>query len=226
VNAGSLEKDLLEAHGFPTGAAMVESAERHVAILEEHDFHDIVVSMKASNVLLAIDAYRRFASRSEYPLHIGITESGPGLSGTVHSSVGLGILLHEGIGDTMRVSLTADVVDEIRVAQRILQALGIRSNTPRIISCPTCARNTLDLVTIAEEVERRTADLRAPINIAVMGCAVNGPGEAADADFGVAGGDGEGLIYAHGKILRKVNEKDMVAELVKEIRSHLGTKDA
>lgn len=224
VNAGSLEKHLLEKHGFPTAEAMVESAAGHIAILEEHDFNDIVVSMKASNVLLTIEACRRFAREFDYPQHIGITEAGPSLSGTVHSSVGLGILLYEGIGDTMRVSLTADVVEEIKVAQKILQALGIQSNTPRIISCPTCARNTLDLVTIAEEVERRTSDLRAPINIAVMGCGVNGPGEAAEADFGVAGGDGEGLIYVDGKILRKVKEEDMVTELVKEIRNRIDEK--
>lgn len=226
VNAGSLEKDLLEKHGFPTAEAMVESANRHIAILEELDFFDIVVSMKASHVPLAIDAYRLFARESDYPLHVGITESGPGLSGTVHSCVGIGILLGEGIGDTIRVSLTADVAQEVKVGRKILQALALQSNMPRVISCPTCARNTIDLVTIAEEVERRTSDLRVPINIAVMGCAVNGPGEAAGADFGVAGGDGEGLIYANGKVLRKVKEKDLVAELVKEIRDRAGAKQS
>jgi (E)-4-hydroxy-3-methylbut-2-enyl-diphosphate synthase len=223
VNAGSLEKELLEKYGYPTAEAMVESAFRHIGILEEHDFHDIVVSMKASHVPLAVDAYRLFAHRSNYPLHIGITEAGPGLSGTVHSAVGLGILLSEGIGDTMRVSLTADVVEEVKVGRKILQALDLQSNMPRVISCPTCARNRLDLQTIAEEVERRTADLRAPINIAVMGCAVNGPGEAAGADFGIAGGDGEGLIYIDGEIVRKVKEEDMVEELEKEIRARVGS---
>jgi (E)-4-hydroxy-3-methylbut-2-enyl-diphosphate synthase len=218
VNAGSLERDLLDKYGYPTAEAMVESAQRHVRILEEHDFRDIIVSMKASHVPLALAAYRRFAALTGYPLHIGITESGPGVSGIVHSSVGLGILLHEGIGDTMRVSLTADVAEEVAVARKILQALDLQSNMPRVISCPTCARNRLDLVAIAEEVERRTADIRAPINIAVMGCAVNGPGEAAGADFGIAGGDGEGLIYVGGKIVRKVREEDMVEELEKEIR--------
>jgi (E)-4-hydroxy-3-methylbut-2-enyl-diphosphate synthase len=200
---------------------MVESALRHVGILEEYDFREIVVSMKASHVPLAVEAYRLFAHRSDYPLHIGITEAGPGISGIVHSSVGLGILLSEGIGDTVRVSLTADVVDEVKVARKILQALELQSNMPRVISCPTCARNRLDLQTIAEEVERRTADLRIPINIAVMGCAVNGPGEAAGADFGIAGGDGEGLIYAGGKIVRKVREEDMVEELEREIRARV-----
>jgi (E)-4-hydroxy-3-methylbut-2-enyl-diphosphate synthase len=223
VNAGSLEKDLLEKHGYPTPEAMVESALRHIAVLEEHDFHDIVVSMKASHVLLAVESYRRYARCSDYPLHIGITESGPGLSGTVHSAVGLGILLADGIGDTMRVSLTADVVEEVKVARKILQSLELQSNMPRVISCPTCARNRLDLQTIAEEVERRTADLRAPINIAVMGCAVNGPGEAAGADFGIAGGDGEGLIYVGGAIVKKVKEEHMVEELEKEIRARVGS---
>jgi len=224
VNAGSLERDLLEKHGFPTAEAMVESAFRHIRILEEHDFADIVVSMKAAHVPLTLSAYRLFARQSNYPLHVGITEAGPGLSGVVHSAVGLGILLHEGIGDTLRVSLTADVVDEVKVGRKILQALGLQSNMPRVISCPTCARNRLDLVTIAEEVERRTADLRVPINIAVMGCAVNGPGEAAGADFGIAGGDGEGLIYVGGKMVRKVKERDMVDELEKEIRARVGQK--
>jgi len=222
VNGGSLEKDLLLKYGFPTPEAMVESAFRHIAVLEEHDFTDIIVSLKASHVPLALAAYRQFSKKSHYPRHIGITESGPGLSGAVISSVGLGILLHEGIGDTMRVSLAADVVDEVKVAKRILQALHIQSNVPRIIACPTCARNRIDLFAIAEEVERRTAHLRVPINIAVMGCAVNGPGEAAGADIGIAAGDGEGLIYIDGKIDRKIREEDMVDELEKEINARWG----
>ena len=225
VNAGSLEKDLLEKYGYPTPQAMVESAQRHIAILEEHDFYDIIVSMKASHVPLAVESYRMFARLSDYPLHIGITEAGPGLSGTVHSAVGLGILLADGIGDTMRVSLTGDVAEEVKVARKILQALELQTNMPRVISCPTCARNRLDLQTIAEEVERRTADLRVPINIAVMGCAVHGPGEAAGADFGIAGGDGEGLIYVGGKIIRKVKEERMVEELEKEIRARVEAGD-
>jgi (E)-4-hydroxy-3-methylbut-2-enyl-diphosphate synthase len=226
VNGGSLEKDLLQKYGFPTPEAMVESAFRHIAVLEAHDFRDIIVSLKASHVPLALAAYRLFAKKSHYPRHIGITESGPGLSGAVFSSVGLGILLHEGIGDTMRVSLAADVVDEVKVARKILQALEIQSNAPRIIACPTCARNRIDLVAIAEEVERRTNDLRVPINIAVMGCAVNGPGEAAGADIGIAAGDGEGLIYIDGKIDRKVREDAMVDELEREIRARWGDPDA
>ncbi len=223
VNGGSLEKDLLMKYGFPTPEAMVESAFRHIRVLEEHDFTDIIVSLKASHVPLALAAYRLFAKQSQYPRHIGITESGPGLSGAVFSSVGLGILLHEGIGDTMRVSLAADVVDEVKVAQKILQSLHLRSNTPRIIACPTCARNRIDLFAIAEEVERRTAHLRVPINIAVMGCAVNGPGEAAGAEIGIAAGDGEGLIYINGKIDRKVKEDQMVTELMKEIEARWGS---
>ncbi len=226
VNAGSLEKDLLMKYGFPTPEAMVESAFRHIAVLEEHDFTDIIVSLKASHVPLALAAYRLFSKKSNYPRHIGITESGPGLSGAVISAVGLGILLHEGIGDTMRVSLAADVVDEVRVAQKILQGLHIQSNTPRIIACPTCARNRIDLFRIAEEVERKTQHLRKPINIAVMGCAVNGPGEAAGADIGIAAGDGEGLIYIDGKIARKVQEEDMVTELMKEIEKRWGADAA
>jgi len=222
VNGGSLEKDLLQKYGYPTAEAMMESAFRHIAVLEEHDFHNIIVSLKASHVPLALEAYRQFARASDYPRHIGITESGVGLSGAVISSVGLGILLHEGIGDTMRVSLAADVVDEVRVAQKILQALHIQSNAPRIIACPTCARNRIDLFKIAAEVERRTADLRVPINIAVMGCAVNGPGEAAGADIGIAAGDGEGLIYIDGKVNRKVPENAMVDELEREIRARWG----
>jgi (E)-4-hydroxy-3-methylbut-2-enyl-diphosphate synthase len=222
VNGGSLEKDLLMKYGFPTPEAMVESAFRHIAVLEEHDFHNIIVSLKASHVPLALAAYRLFAKQSAYPRHIGITESGPGVSGSVISSVGLGILLNDGIGDTMRVSLAADVVDEIKVAQKILQALHLRSNAPRIIACPTCARNRIDLFRIAEEVEQKTSHLRRPINIAVMGCAVNGPGEAAGADIGIAAGDGEGLIYIDGKISRKVKEEDMVAELLREIEARWG----
>jgi (E)-4-hydroxy-3-methylbut-2-enyl-diphosphate synthase len=217
VNGGSLEKDLLMKYGFPTPEAMVESAFRHIAVLEEHEFHDIIVSLKASHVPLALAAYRLFSKKSNYPRHIGITESGPGMSGAVFSSVGLGILLHEGIGDTMRVSLAADVVDEVRVAQKILQALHIQSNTPRIIACPTCARNRIDLFRIAEEVEKKTQHLRRPINIAVMGCAVNGPGEAGDADFGIAGGRDVGFVYAHGRVLKKVSSDILIDELFHEI---------
>jgi (E)-4-hydroxy-3-methylbut-2-enyl-diphosphate synthase len=221
VNAGSLERDLLETHGYPTADAMVESAMRHVRILEELDFRDIVISVKASSVPLTVDSYRLLAERVEYPLHLGITESGTLASGSIYSAVGMGILLHDGVGDTVRVSLTADVFEEVRVARKILAALDLATNVPRVISCPSCARNHLDLYRIAEEVERRTSDLRKPVKIAVMGCAVNGPGEARDADFGIMGGVGGGQIFVHGKVVKKVPEDRLVDELEKEIRSRL-----
>jgi (E)-4-hydroxy-3-methylbut-2-enyl-diphosphate synthase len=221
VNAGSLERDLLEKHGYPTAEAMVESALRHIRILEELDFYDIVVSVKASSVPLTVDSYRLMAQKVNYPLHLGITESGTLTSGSIYSAVGLGILLHEGLGDTIRVSLTADVVEEVRAGRKILAALDLAANVPRVISCPSCARNHLDLVRIAEEVERRTADLRKPVKIAVMGCAVNGPGEAREADFGIMGGMGGGQIFVHGKVVKKVPEDQLVDELEKEIRKRL-----
>ena len=222
VNAGSLERDLLEKYGYPTPEAMVESALRHIAILEELDFHDIIVSVKASSVGLATGSYRLLAEKVNYPLHLGITESGTLISGTVYSSVGLGILLAEGIGDTIRVSLTADVEEEVKVGRKILASLDLAANVPRVISCPSCARNHLDLFRIAEEVEQRFAGLKKSVKIAVMGCAVNGPGEAREADFGIMGGMGQGQIFVDGKIVRKVPEEDLVDELEKEIRSRLG----
>lgn len=221
VNAGSLERDLLEKYAYPTPEAMVESALRHVKILEDLEFKDIIISVKASSVPLAVESYRLLATKVAYPLHLGITESGTLASGSIYSSVGLGILLNQGLGDTIRVSLTADVVEEVRVGRKILAALNLTSNIPRIISCPSCARNHLDLFRIAEEVERRMSDLRKPVTIAVMGCAVNGPGEAREADFGIMGGKGMGQIFVDGKVLRKVPEKDLVDELEKEIRSRL-----
>lgn len=221
VNAGSLERDLLDKHGYPTAEAMVESAMRHVKILEDLDFNDIIISVKASSVPLTADSYRLLATKVNYPLHLGITESGTLASGSIYSSVGLGILLNQGLGDTIRVSLTADVVEEVRVGRKILAALNLASNIPRIISCPSCARNHLDLFRIAEEVERRMSDLRKPVTIAVMGCAVNGPGEAREADFGIMGGKGMGQIFVDGKVLRKVPEEDLVDELEKEVRSRL-----
>jgi (E)-4-hydroxy-3-methylbut-2-enyl-diphosphate synthase len=221
VNAGSLEQDILAKHGHPTPDAMVESAMRHVALLEELAFTDIVVSLKASSVPLTVASYRLISKQCRYPLHIGISEAGTGMSGVVYSSVGAGILLSEGLGDTIRVSLTGDPVEEVKVAKRILSSLELRSFGPRVISCPTCARNHIDLAAIAEEVERRTADLREPINIAVMGCGVNGPGEAREADFGIAGGDGAGLIFVKGEIVRKVREEELIDELEREIRSRV-----
>jgi (E)-4-hydroxy-3-methylbut-2-enyl-diphosphate synthase len=223
VNAGSLERDILEKHGFPTPQAMVESALRHVSILEELDFHDIVISVKASSVPLAVNSYRLLARKVNYPLHLGITESGTLASGTVYSSVGLGILLAEGLGDTIRVSLTADVEEEVKVGRKILASLDLASNVPRIISCPSCARNHLDLFRIAEEVEARFADLKKSVKIAVMGCAVNGPGEAREADFGIMGGKGMGQIFVNGEIVRKVPEEELVDALEEEIRSRIGS---
>ena len=221
VNAGSLERDLLEKYGYPTAQAMVDSAMRHIGILEEHDFTDIIVSVKASSVPLATASYRLLAQKVNYPLHLGITESGTLASGTVYSSVGLGILLAEGIGDTIRVSLTADVEQEVHVGRKILASLDLASNIPRIISCPSCARNHLDLFRIAEEVEQRFAGIKQSVKIAVMGCAVNGPGEAREADFGIMGGKGQGQIFVDGKIVKKVPEEDLVDELEKIVRERL-----
>ena len=221
VNAGSLERDLLEKYNYPTPEAMVESALRHIAILEEFDFHNTIVSVKASSIPLATNSYRLLAEKVDYPLHLGITESGTLKNGTIYSSVGLGILLAEGLGDTIRVSLTADVEEEVKVGRKILDSLDLASNVPRVISCPSCARNHLDLIRVAEEVERRTADLKQSVKIAVMGCAVNGPGEAREADFGIMGGMGQGQIFVDGKIIKKVPEEELVDELEKEIRARI-----
>jgi len=217
VNAGSLEKELLEKYGHPTAEAMVESALGHVAILEELGYDQIKISLKASDVMKTVEAYRLLSRRVDYPLHIGITEAGTTFSGTIKSSVGLGILLAEGIGDTLRVSLTGDPVDEIRVGFGILKALGLRQRGINLVSCPTCGRCRIDLVPIAEEVERRLQKVIAPLNVAVMGCVVNGPGEAREADVGIAGGMGEGLLFRRGEIVRKVPEKELADALVAEV---------
>jgi (E)-4-hydroxy-3-methylbut-2-enyl-diphosphate synthase len=217
VNAGSLEKELLEKFGHPTAEAMVESALRHVRILEELGYDQIKISIKASDVMKTIEAYRLLSQRVDYPLHIGITEAGTTFSGTIKSSVGLGILLSEGIGDTLRVSLTGSPVDEIRVGYGILNALGLRQRGINLVSCPTCGRCQIDLVPVAEEVERRLQGVTKPLTVAIMGCVVNGPGEAREADVGVAGGKGEGLLFRHGKVIRKVPEKDLADALVAEV---------
>jgi (E)-4-hydroxy-3-methylbut-2-enyl-diphosphate synthase len=217
VNAGSLEKELLEKYGHPTPEAIVESAEGHIRILEDLDFREIKVSLKASNVMMTVQAYRLFSSRFDYPLHIGITETGPAATGTIKSAVGLGILLDEGIGDTMRVSLTAEPEEEVRVAYEILRAAGARKRGAEIISCPTCGRCEVDMKPIAEEVERVLRSVSRPITVAVMGCIVNGPGEAREADYGVAGGKGEGLIFRKGEIVKRVPEKELLSELLKLI---------
>lgn len=217
VNGGSLEKRLVEKYGGATAEALVESALGHVAILDELNFSDVVVSIKMSNVPVMLDAYRRFSEVSDIPLHIGVTESGTERMGTIKSSVGIGALIAEGIGDTMRVSLTADPVNEIYVARDILRVLGERNDGVEFVSCPTCGRTQIDLISIANEVEKRLQNCRKSIKVAVMGCVVNGPGEARDADIGLAGGCGEGLIFKKGEILRKVPENMLVDELIKEI---------
>ncbi|MCL2610053.1 MAG: flavodoxin-dependent (E)-4-hydroxy-3-methylbut-2-enyl-diphosphate synthase [Defluviitaleaceae bacterium] len=218
INAGSLEKSLLEKHGV-CAEAMVESAMNHVKILENMDFHDIMISLKASSVPLTIEAYQKTAILSDYPLHIGITESGTIRTGTIKSSVGIGIILGLGIGDTIRVSLTGDPCEEIHVAKNILKSLGLRRFGVEFISCPTCGRTEVDLIKIANEVEEKLSLIDKNISVAVMGCAVNGPGEAREADIGIAAGTGEGLIIKKGKILYKVPEKDLINALMKEIES-------
>jgi (E)-4-hydroxy-3-methylbut-2-enyl-diphosphate synthase len=217
VNAGSLEKDLLRKYGHPKPEALVESAGRHIDILEDLNFTDIKVSLKASEVLKTVEAYKLFSERYDYPLHLGISEAGPPSRGIVKSSVGLGILLSEGIGDTIRVSLTADPEEEVRVAYGILRSLGLRKKGVDIISCPTCGRCRIDLRGLAAEVENRFRDVDKQITIAVMGCVVNGPGEAREADFGVAGGKGRGIIFKKGKIIKTVKEDELLDALLKEI---------
>lgn len=217
VNAGSLEKHILDKYGYPTAQGMLESAEYHVGILEDLGFEDIIISMKASDVRLAIDAYTLAAERFRYPLHLGITEAGTLFSGSIKSAAGLGALLARGIGSTMRVSLSADVVEEIKVGRELLKAFGLASNAVTLISCPTCGRIEIDLVSIANEIEEYVSTIKAPIKVAVLGCAVNGPGEAREADIGIAGSRGEGLLFRHGEIVRKIPEATMVEELKKEI---------
>lgn len=216
VNGGSLDRRLLEKHGGVTADALVESALEHVEILDELNFKDIVVSIKVSDVPTTLAAYRKFNEISDIPLHIGVTEAGTLRSGTIKSSVGIGTLLAEGIGDTMRVSLTADPVEEVYAAYDIQRVLGMRAGV-KLVSCPTCGRTQIDLIPIANEVERRLAAVNKPIKVAVMGCAVNGPGEAREADIGIAGGDGVGLIFKKGEILRKVPEDKIIDELMAEI---------
>lgn len=221
VNAGSLEKNLLDKYKHPTGEALVESALGHIGILEKLNYNNIKVSLKASSVPIMLEAYRLLAQRVDYPFHLGVTEAGTLKSGTIKSAVGIGSLLAEGIGDTIRVSLTGDPVVEVQVAQEILQALGIKKKGIELISCPTCGRTQVDLIAIAQEVEKKLADFQAPypLTVAVMGCVVNGPGEAREADFGIAGGQGMGLLFKKGKIMRKLPENQLVEALITEIRT-------
>jgi len=218
VNAGSLPKDLIEKYGHPTHEAMVEAAERHIEILEELDFHDIKVSLKASDVMKTVEAYRLFSSKHDYPLHIGITETGPVPEGVVKSSIGIGLLLLEGIGDTIRVSLTDSPVVEVNVAYEILRVTGFREKGVEIISCPTCGRCEVNIKKMVKQVKNALRNVKEPIKVAVMGCSVNGPGEAKEADFGIAGGKGQGIVFVKGKILKTVKETELVNALIEEIR--------
>ena len=217
VNAGSLEKDLLKKHGGATAPAMVESAMRHVALLEALDFHEIKISIKASDVPRTVEAYRLLAATTDYPLHLGVTEAGSLYAGTVKSALGIGMLLAEGIGDTLRVSLTRDPVEEVRVGFEILKALGLRQHGPEIISCPTCGRCGFDLFGVVEEVEKALLVRPVPVKLAIMGCVVNGPGEAQEADIGIAGGVGQGILFRRGKVVRKVPQEKLVETLLEEV---------
>lgn len=218
VNSGSVEKDLLEKYGSPCADALVESAVRHVHLLEEQDFHDIVISIKASSVPTMIEAYRKLDKICDYPLHLGVTEAGTERMGVIKSAIGIGSLLCDGIGDTIRVSLTENPVLEIKAAKDILSAVGKNRDSVEIVSCPTCGRTQIDLIDLAHKVEAATSEIHKNIKIAVMGCAVNGPGEAREADVGIAGGNGEGLIFKKGEIVRKVREEDLLAALLDEIK--------
>ena len=213
VNGGSLEKPLLAKYGGVTPEALVESAFGHIALLEQYDFHDICVSLKSSSVVTTMAAYKLMSGKSDYPLHLGVTETGTTRMGTIKSAIGIGGLLALGIGDTLRVSLSADPVEEVYAAKDILKALGMAANEPNLVSCPTCGRTRIDLIGLAHQVEDRLKEVHKPITVAVMGCVVNGPGEAAAADVGIAGGQGEGLLFRKGEIVKKVPQEQLVDEL-------------
>lgn len=217
VNSGSLEKEILAKYGAPTPEAMAESAMYHASLLEKFDFDDIIISIKSSNVENMIKAYETVAERCNYPLHLGVTEAGTARMGLIKSSAGIGSLLMHGIGDTIRVSLTDDPVNEVYAGHDILKALGLKSDSVQIVSCPTCGRTKIDLISVANEVENALRDCTKKIKVAVMGCVVNGPGEAREADIGIAGGDGCAMLFRKGVILRKIDEKDIVKELLEEI---------
>ena len=221
VNAGSLERELLDKYHSPTPQAMVESALNHIRLLEAENFSDIVVSLKASSVPHTLAAYRLLAEKCDYPFHTGITEAGTWFKGSIRSAVGLGILLAEGLGDTIRVSLTGDPLREVEVGKEILQCMGLRDFGAAVVSCPTCGRCQVNLEPLAEKVEALVAGIKAPLRIAVMGCAVNGPGEAREADLGVACGKGEGLIFRRGEIVKKVPETEIIAALQEELKRFL-----
>lgn len=217
VNSGSIEKDILKKYGRPTAIGMIESAKKHVEILESLDFHDICISLKSSNTLLTIEAYQLASETFPYPLHIGVTEAGTKLGGTIKSSLGIGTILYQGIGNTIRVSLSDSPIEEIKVAKTLLKELELIDNVPTLVSCPTCGRIQYDLIPIAKEIEDFLNTIKADLTVAIMGCAVNGPGEAKHADIGIAGGINEGLLIKKGEIIRKVKQEDIVKELKKEI---------
>lgn len=217
VNAGSLEKELLEKYGKPCSDAMIESAKKHIEILEKLEFYDIAVSLKASNLDMCIEAYEKTSKAFNYPLHLGITEAGTAFSGTIKSAIGLGTLLREGIGDTMRVSLSDDPTEEVPVCKEILKNCGLLKNSAKLVSCPTCGRIQYDLIPIAKEMEKFLQTIDSDITVAIMGCGVNGPGEAREADIGIAGGIKEGVLFKKGEIIRKVKQEDMVEVLKQEI---------
>lgn len=219
VNSGSVEKDILKKHGRPTPEALVESAMRNVRLLEKFGFSEMKISIKSSDAMATVDAYRLLAAECDYPLHLGVTEAGGLIAGTVKSSVALGILLADGIGDTLRISLTRDPVEEIRVAYELLRALHIRHRGPELISCPTCGRCQVDLFTLAERVEKHIQTIKTNLKIAVMGCVVNGPGEAKEADLGLAGGNGVGIIFKKGKLFKKVPEDQLFDAFIAELNS-------
>jgi len=216
VNLGSLEKDLYDKYGYAP-EAMVESAMRHLKILEELDFYDTIVSLKASDVPRMVKAYRLFAEKTDYPLHLGVTEAGSKIPGTVKSAMGIGMLLSDGIGDTIRISLSEDPKEEVKVGKHILRALGLRNEGVQVTSCPTCARTEIDVIKMVEELENATERIKKPIKVAVMGCAVNGPGESKKADIGIVGAPGNHLLYKEGKIVRRINDNEIYEVLLKEI---------
>ena len=218
VNAGSLEKSLLEKYGKPCSDAMIESAKRHIKILEDLEFYDICLSLKASDLEMCIEAYEKASKEFSYPLHLGITEAGTAFGGTIKSSIGLGVLLRQGIGDTVRVSLSDDPVEEIKVAKEILKNCQLYHHSPKLVSCPTCGRIQYDLIPIAKEMENFLQEIESDITVAIMGCGVNGPGEAKEADIGIAGGIKEGVLFKKGKIIKKVKQEDMIKELQTEIK--------
>jgi len=216
VNLGSLERDLFEKHGYAP-EAMVESAMRHVKILEDLDFYDTIVSLKASDVPRMVKAYRLFAEKTDYPLHLGVTEAGSKIPGTVKSAMGIGMLLSEGIGDTIRISLSEDPKEEVKIGKQILRALGLRNDGVQVTSCPTCARTEIDVIKLVEQLEEATEKIKKPIHVALMGCAVNGPGESKKSDIGIVGAPGNHLLYKDGKIVRRVNDNEIMEVLLKEI---------